>query len=81
MTPARVAIAALAYLVSLAVFAPLLFFAVMILAGPHSSMLPSRLQPAVMVLGWVALTVLPVMTARTMWRRGAPKKSPAPDTL
>ena len=81
MTPRRVVLTALAYLASLAVFAPLLFFAVMILAGPHSSVLPSRLQPAVVVLGWIAWIVLPVLTARAVWRRGAPQKSPAPDSL
>ena len=77
----RVLLTTVVYLASLAVLAPLLFFAVMILAGPHSSLLPSRLQPAVLVLGWIAWIVLPVLIARTVWRRGAQKKSPAPETL
>jgi hypothetical protein len=45
-----------------------------LLAGPHSSVIPSFLQPPVMLLGWGILLVGPVLVARAVWRRlGGPK--------
>ena len=65
----RVLLTAVTYLVSLAVLAPLLFFAVMLLAGPHSSMLPSMMQSVVVLLGYLILIVAPVLVARAVWLR------------
>ena len=65
----RILLALVAYVVSVAILAPLLFFVVVILAGPHSSMLPSRVQPAVVVLGWLMLVIVPILIARAVWRR------------
>ena len=64
-----------------AVLAPVCFFVIVLLAGPHSSMLPSILQPPVWLLGWLALVVAPLMAARLVWRRtgGRPSLSvPSP---
>jgi hypothetical protein len=60
------------WLVAMVVLAPVLFLVTMILAGPHSSMLPPWMQPAVLVLGWVALLVGPVFAARVVWNWRAP---------
>jgi hypothetical protein len=51
------------------VLAPVCFFGVIVLAGPHSSLLPSYLQPPVVLLGWGILLVAPVLAARAVWRR------------
>ena len=69
----RWVLAVLAWVISVLVLAPVCFFVVMALAGPHSSMLPSYLQPVVLVLGWAALLVLPVVMARAAWRRLTPR--------
>lgn len=58
-----------AWLVSAAVLGPVIFFVVILLAGPHSSMLPSVIQPAVLVIGWVVFLAGPVFIARSVWRR------------
>ena len=62
-------LALLAWLGSLVLLAPLCFFAAIVLAGPHSSILPSFLQPLVLVLGWAGVLVVPVVVARAVWRR------------
>jgi hypothetical protein len=62
-------LALLAWLGSLVLLAPLCFFAAIVLAGPHSSILPSFLQPLVLVLGWASVLVVPVWVARVVWRR------------
>jgi len=51
------------------VIAPVCFFGVLVLAGPHGSLLPSSLQPLVLLLGWAVLLVGPVLVARAVWRR------------
>ena len=66
---ARVLIAFIAWSAAFAVLSPIVFFATVLLAGPHSSMLPSAVQPAVWLLGWAAVLLLPVLVARTAWRR------------
>ena len=65
----RVVLTALAYVVSMAVLVPVLFFIVMVLAGPHSSMLPSMVQSAVAVLALLTSIVVPAFIARAVWRR------------
>jgi hydrogenase-4 membrane subunit HyfE len=44
------------------------FFMVIFLAGPHSGLLPSWLEGAVLVLGWLAVLIMPVLVARRVWR-------------
>ena len=56
------------WLVAVVVLAPMLSFVTMILAGPHSSTLPSWMQPAVLVLGWAVLLGGPVFAARMTWK-------------
>jgi hypothetical protein len=67
----RVLLTGIAWLVSTAILAPVCFYAVILLAGPHSSMLPSMIQPAVLLLGWIVFLVAPVFVARAVWRRAS----------
>jgi hypothetical protein len=63
--------ALLAWVASVAVLAPVCFFVVILLAGPHSSLLPGWLQSAVLLLGWLIVVVAPFLIARAVWRRTA----------
>jgi hypothetical protein len=63
--------ALLAWLVSTVVLAPVCFFVTILLAGPHSSMLPGAVQPVVFLLGWVTLLIAPLAIARSAWRRAS----------
>ena len=62
----------LTWVITVAVLAPVCFIVTMVLAGPHSSILPSSLQPLVLALGWIVFLVCPVLAARAVWRRRAP---------
>jgi len=75
----RVLLTVIAWLVSTAILAPICFFAAMLLAGPHSSMLPSIIQPAVVAIGWLVLLGVPIWAAATVWRRWRP--APPPPTF
>jgi hypothetical protein len=59
----------LTWTVSFAVVAPACFIGVMVLAGPHSSVLPAFLQPVVLVVGWLVILAAPMLIARAVWRR------------
>ena len=62
-------VALLAWAASAALLAPVCFFGVMLLAGPHSSLLPSPLQGVVLIFGWLVLLIVPILLARAVWRR------------
>lgn len=68
-TLARVLVTFIVWSASFAVLAPVCFFVTVLLAGPHSSMIPSWLQPPVWLLGWLVLLVVPILAARAAWRR------------
>jgi hypothetical protein len=59
----------LAWLLAVLILAPVCFFLVILLAGPHSTMLPAFLQPLVLLLGWIVFFMGPVWVARVVWRR------------
>ena len=63
----RWVIAVVVWIATAAVLAPVCFYAVLILAGPHSSMLPSTIQPAVLIAGWLVVLVTPILLARAAW--------------
>lgn len=65
----RLILTALAWIVSAGVLAPICFFGAIILAGPHSSMLPSIIQPAVLLFFWIVFLAAPIVVARFVWRR------------
>ena len=46
-----------------------LFLPMMLLAGPHSDLLPQPLQTIVVLLCWLAVFVLPAIGARRLHRR------------
>lgn len=60
---------ALAWLVATAVLRPICFFTAIVLAGPHSGMLPRMLEPPVLIACWVVLLAAPVRIARVVWRK------------
>ena len=68
-TLARAAVTFIAWSASALLIAPLCLFAGLLLAGPHSSMLPSFLQPVVWVFGWLVVLAAPLLAARWVWRR------------
>jgi hypothetical protein len=49
-------------------YAAIAFFLVLISAGPHAGLLPDWAENAVLLLGWVSVIVLPIITARKVWR-------------
>lgn len=63
----RGAATVLAYLLALAVTAPLALLVVLVLAGPHAGLLPQAIEVAVLAAGWVAVLVLPPLAARRVW--------------
>jgi hypothetical protein len=65
----RAVLTAITWLVATALFVPVCFFAAIVLAGPHSSILPSFIQPAVLLLAWVVVVAGPILIARVVWRR------------
>ena len=68
-------LAMLAWLLAVAILGPLIFFVAIVLAGPHSSMLPSAIQRLVIISGWVVFLTGPVFVARWVWRRSDPASS------
>ncbi len=59
----------LAILFSFVATAGVALVIVLVFAGPHSDILPSWLQPVVVVLGWVAVIAIPALVGRAIWRR------------
>ena len=62
-----------AFLLALAITAPALFFGVLIVAGPHSGLLPHFLEVIVLILAWITLIAFPTWIARKIWKRLGPK--------
>lgn len=65
----RILLTGLVYLAVAAVVGVFAFVVVVILAGPHSDLLPGAVQMVVLILGWLAILVIPVLVARLAWRR------------
>jgi hypothetical protein len=59
----------LTYLVSLLVVAALSLGTVLLVAGPHSGLLPGWLEGVVLALGWIAIFLVPMLPTRWVWRR------------
>lgn len=70
----RYVLTAAAFLLALALVAVVAFVAVIVLAGPHSDMLPQWLQVVVFILGWVAVLGVPGYVARKVWRQLQPAR-------
>lgn len=61
-------IAGVIFVLGVPVTAAVLFFPVVLLAGPHSDLLPGAVQPVVWVAGWLAVVVAPVWAAVRAYR-------------
>ena len=66
-----------AFLLALVVVGAVALVAVVVLAGPHSDMLPQWLQVVVFILGWVAVLGVPGYVARKVWLRLQPPRREA----
>lgn len=62
-------ITAITYVISLAIIGAATLFLVLVVAGPHSGLLPSWLETPVALTGLLVILVAPVLIARTVWRR------------
>jgi hypothetical protein len=79
MSPlARGLVTFISWAAATAVLAPVCFVVAVVLAGPHSSMLPSFLQPAVLVLAWLSLLIAPLWVARRVGQRTGRNPKPSP---
>jgi hypothetical protein len=67
----RIVSTLIAYVVALAAVAVAAFVVVMFLAGPHAGLLPGWMASVVLVQGWLAVVVLPILAARWVWTRRA----------
>jgi hypothetical protein len=65
----RVLLTLVAYVTSLILIAGVSFVVVIFLAGPHAGLLPHWLEVVVLILGWLAILVVPVLAAAKVWRR------------
>lgn len=63
------ALSALAFALAVPIVVAILFFPVMLLAGPHSDLLPHFLQGGVVVAAWVSVVAIPVWLARLTYLR------------
>jgi len=69
-------LAGLTYIVSLLVVAALSLGVVLVVAGPHSGLLPGWLEGIVLAVGWIAIFLVPMMPTRWVWRRLAGRGAP-----
>jgi hypothetical protein len=70
---------AIAWLVSTAILAPICFFAAIFLAGPHSSLMPSFMQPAALAASWMVFIGVPIWVGGKVWRRS--RHAPPPPSF
>lgn len=74
----RVLLSVVAYAITLILVAAASFAVVMVLAGPHAGLLPHWLEAVVLILGWMAVLVVPFLVARKAWKRlGASPTDPS----
>lgn len=65
----RGVLAFVVWILCMMVLAAVCLFAMVVLAGPHSSLLPGWAQPVVLILGWLVLAGGGVWLGRVVWRR------------
>lgn len=65
----KILIAALSYILSVAVIGAVTFVLVLLIAGPHAGLLPAWLEPVVLAFGWLVVLIAPVLVTRKIWRR------------
>lgn len=67
----RIALTCGVFLVTLLLTAAVAAFGVLALAGPHGGMLPASLHFLVIAAAWLLVFIVPLLTARWVWRRTA----------
>jgi hypothetical protein len=72
----RAFLTALTYLASFLVVGGLTLVIVLVVAGPHSGLLPRWLEGVVLALGWAAVFLLPMLPTHWVWRRLGPRRPP-----
>lgn len=65
----RIVLTGIAYLLALGLVGAGAFAVVIVVAGPHAGILPSFLEPVVLGLGWLAVLIVPIRIARSVWMR------------
>ena len=63
----------LVYLVTLAAVVAVTFALVLLLAGPHTGLLPAWLEAVILALGWLVVLFLPIYISWKIWRRSDKK--------
>jgi hypothetical protein len=58
----------LAFVVSLVLTAIAVSFVVFYLVGPHGGVLPASFYQPILVLAWMVVLIVPIISARWMWR-------------
>ena len=69
VTVKRLVLVVAAILGALALVIPVSFVLVIVLAGPHAGLLPQPLEVAVLIMGWLAVLVVPAIAARAVWKK------------
>jgi hypothetical protein len=59
-----VAAAVIVFCITFSIVAVPLFFLAIVLAGPHSDVLPNVVQPVVLLAAWLLLIGIPIWAAR-----------------
>ena len=67
--PKRILLTVAAYLISLLLVAAISFLVVIIFAGPHAGLLPAWLEMVVIFFGWLAVIIIPIMSAFRVWSK------------
>lgn len=67
--PRRLLLTAAAFLVALILTAGVVFFLVLLLAGPHGGVLPASFEKPVLVAGWMLVLAIPVWCGWRVWTR------------
>jgi hypothetical protein len=65
----RILLTAAAFVLSLAAVGFAAFFAVLVLAGPHSAYASGASGVAVVAIAWLLVLFVPALLARLVWRR------------
>lgn len=75
----RILLTALAVVISAVITAIVMFFAVLVLAGPHGGALPRSLHTATLALGWLIVFAVPVFVGRWTWHHGPRSRNRPPE--
>jgi hypothetical protein len=75
----RILLTTLAVLISGVLTAIVMFFAVLVLAGPHGGVLPRSFHKVTLALGWLVVFAVPVFVGRWTWHHGPRSRAHPPE--